>query len=103
MVSVHDPLTGLPSLPVAVVGWRNGWSYWDWIPMRPAAGELRYGLIDSLDGVQRQQWLSRYYEHPTMAYSVDQVEEVLAAETCDDEALERKVHDVLDELLVEGL
>lgn len=103
VVSVHDPATGGPTLAAAVVGWRPGWTYWEWMPRCSAANTLRYGQIHTLDEPAREQWLTRYYEHPTLAYSVDEIEQVLAAETTDTEVLEQKVHDALDELLVEGL
>lgn len=103
VVSVHDPATGGPTLAAAVVGWRLGWTYWEWMPRCSAANTLRYGQIQTLDEPAREQWLARYYEHPTLAYSVDEFEQVLAAETTDPVVLERKVHDALDELLVEGL
>lgn len=103
VVSVHDPATGGPTLAAAVVGWRPGWTYWEWMPRCSAANTLRYGQIHTLDDSAREQWLTRYYEHPTLAYSVEEFGQVLAAETTDTELLEQKVHDALDELLVEGL
>lgn len=100
VVSVYDPSTGWSTRPVAAVGWSQGWTWWDWVPLSEPARELRYTVIDDLDPAERERWLQRFFDEPTMSYSVSAVE-VLDLDGAGPDA-EQAVRDTLDQLLVAG-
>jgi hypothetical protein len=82
---------------VAAVGWRTGWTWWDWVPKSEPGRRLRYDIVGDLDPEQREAWLQRFLDQPTMTYSVDEVY------VLDDESTaEQVVRNTLDELLVAG-
>ena len=99
VVCVYDPATGWSTLPVAAAGLSPGWTWWDWVPRSEPARRLRYDVIEDLEPAQRQEWLRRYLDEPTTAYSVS---EVAATDDGDAAAVEQAVRDALDELLVVG-
>lgn len=99
VVSVYDRLTGWSTLPVAVVGWRTGWTCWDWVPKSEPALRLRYDVIEDLEPDQREAWLQRFFDQATLAYSVDEVDTLGVEEQC---VVEQVVRDTLDDLLVAG-
>ncbi|WP_102144362.1 hypothetical protein [Mycobacterium hubeiense] len=99
VVSAYDASTGWSTLPVAAVGWSQGWSWWDWVPLSAPARELRYTVIEGLDPAERERWLQRFFDEPTATYSVS---EVLVLDNDGREAAEQAVRDTLDQLLVEG-
>lgn len=98
VVCVYDPATGWSTLPVAAAGLGPGWTWWDWVPRSEPARRLRYDVIEGLEPAQRHEWLRRYLDEPTMAYSVSEV----AATDGDPAAGEQAVRDALDDLLVAG-
>lgn len=100
-VCAYDPSTGWSTQPLAVVGWRPGWTFWEWIPCRQRARELRYLVIDDLSHPERDQWLQRFFDDPTPVYSVD---EILALDdTTSTAEVEQVVRDTIDELLAAGI
>ena len=101
VVSAYDPSTGWSTRPVAAVGWGQGWTWWDWVPSSEPARELRYTVLDDLDAAARESWLQRFFDEPTMTYSVTEVEDLDLDDVGTDVA-EQAVRDVLDELLVAG-
>ena len=84
---------------MAVVGWRTGWTWWDWIPKSEPALRLRYDVVDDLDPGQREAWLQRFFDRPTSAYSVDEVDALPEKAP----TAEQVVRDTLDELLAAGI
>ena len=94
VVSVYDPSTGWSTLPVAAVGWRPGWAWWDWVPMSEPARELRYGVIEDLELAERELWLQRFFDEPTVVYSVS--EAFVLDDVAATEAVEKAVRDMLD-------
>jgi hypothetical protein len=97
VVGVYDPATGWSTQPVAAVGWRPGWTWWDWVPMSEPARRLRYDIIESLEPEQRESWLQQFLDEPTVTYSVNEVDVAP-----DITAAEQAVQATLDALLVAG-
>lgn len=98
VVSAYDAATGWSTLPVAAVGWRTGWTWWDWVPLSETARHLRYDVLGELDDAEREVWLQQHFDEPSMTYSVTESEVVEGA----DADVRRAVHDMLDALLVAG-
>lgn len=99
VVCVYDPATGWSTRPVAAAGVSPGWTFWDWVPMTEPARRLRYDIVESLEPAQRESWLRRYLDEPTMAYSVSEVDVVAGDASLGEQA----VRDVLDAVLVAGV
>lgn len=98
VVSVYDAATGWSTRPVAAVGWRTGWTWWDWVPLSEPARHLRYDVLGELDDAEREAWLQQHFDEPSVTYSVTESHLVEGA----DADVRRAVQNMLDALLVAG-